>query len=125
MDSSGFKQTDREKYILFSNVKTSILGILKCILEKLKAGANLAKKNKKSKPYEGIKKLMKGLGRLNKENNNIFLNKPKLMIKNYNKFNKIIKKDKYKFNKEHYFNNYQLSKCLTDTQVTIESYSLE
>jgi hypothetical protein len=92
-------------------VKISILGKLKCIQGKLKTGANLARKNKNTKPYEGIKKLMKESGKLNKENNNIFLNRHKIMIKNYNKYNNIINKDKYKYNKEHYFNNYWLSRC--------------
>ena len=92
-------------------MKISILGKLKCIPGKLKTGANLAKKNKKSKPYEGIMKLMKESGKLNKENNNTYLNKHKIMIKNCNKFNKIIKKDRFKYNKEHFFSSYWLSRC--------------
>ena len=123
MVSSGFKQRDREKYILTLNVKINIHGKLKCIPGKLKTGANLARKNKKFKLYEGIKKLTKESGKLNKENNNTYLNKPKIMIKNYNKFNKINKKDRFKYNKEHCFSSYWLSRCSTDTKVMTEIFS--
>lgn len=76
-------------------MKIYIPGKSKCILGKLRIGANLAKMSREPKPYECSKKLMKELGRHNLENNNIFLNRHRLMIKNYNKFNKIINQHRF------------------------------
>jgi len=65
MAGSRFKLRDQEKYILTWNVRISIPGKSKCILGKLRAGANLAKRNRGPRPYECNKKLMKGPGRHN------------------------------------------------------------